>query len=152
MSTATTADRNALHEETGGRPGARPAPQQVAGPGAPGRAGSRAATPEPLILTVTAHQAGNLPHWTPHLVQHVRHRLRQRSADAPPAVVIDLSAVPPTPACAPLLMLFRLVRRSVDPKSPVVVTGVNVALSACLVDELPTGVTLIDRRGRRWSR
>jgi hypothetical protein len=87
----------------------------------------------------------------PHLIENVRRRL-QEAEDAPPPVVIDLSGIPPTPACAPLLMLFRLVRRMLPTTSPVVVTGVSAALGACLVVDLPAGVVVIDQRGRRWPR
>jgi hypothetical protein len=31
------------------------------------------------------------------------------------------------------------------------VTGANPALRACLAAQLPAGVTLVDRKGRRWS-
>jgi hypothetical protein len=86
----------------------------------------------------------------PHLVAEVRRQLRQHG-DTARDVTIDLSALPPTPACAPLLMLFTLVRRLLSADAGIVVTGVSPALRACLVAELPTGVTVVDRRGRRWS-
>jgi hypothetical protein len=86
----------------------------------------------------------------PHLVAEVRRQLR-RGGDARRDVMIDLSSLPPSPACAPLLMLFTLVRRLLSADAGIVVTGVHPALSACLVAELPTGVTVVDRRGRRWS-
>ncbi|TWF82197.1 hypothetical protein FHX44_118142 [Pseudonocardia hierapolitana] len=86
----------------------------------------------------------------PHLVEEARRQLRHHG-DAARDVVIDLSSLPPTSACAPLLMLFTLVRRLLSADAGVVVTGVNPALRACLVAELPTGVTVVDRRGRRWS-
>jgi hypothetical protein len=86
----------------------------------------------------------------PYLVEEVRRQLR-RHGDPAREVIIDLSSLPPTPACAPLLMLFTLVRRLLTADAGIVVTGVNPALRACLVAELPTGVTVVDRRGRRWS-
>jgi hypothetical protein len=107
------------------------------------------AAPEPVVLTLAPHQARDLPRTIPHLVGDVRRRLLRHSG-SPPAVTIDLSAVPPTPACAPLLLLFRLVRRLTDPPAEVVVTGASPALATCLVADLPAGTTVTDRRGRRW--
>jgi hypothetical protein len=91
-----------------------------------------------------------MPRWMPHLVDEVRRQLRHHG-DTARDVTIDLSELPPTPACAPLLMLFTLVRRLLSADARIVVTGVNPALRPCLVAELPTGVTVVDGRGRRWS-
>ena len=104
----------------------------------------------PVVLRLSPQQASDLPRWMPHLVAEVRRQLRQHG-DTARDVTIDLSALPPTPACAPLLMLFTLVRRLLSADAGIVVTGVSPALRACLIAELPTGVTVVDRRGRRWS-
>ena len=90
-----------------------------------------------------------MPRWVPYLVQEVRRRLRDHGSAG--NVVVDLSAVPPAPTCAPLLMLFGLIRRLLNPDAQIVVTGVSPAVRACLVADLPKGVTVVDRRGRRWS-
>jgi len=85
----------------------------------------------------------------PYLVQEVRRRLRDHGSAG--NVVVDLSAVPPAPTCAPLLMLFGLIRRLLNPDAEILVTGASPAVRACLVADLPKGVTVVDRRGRRWS-
>jgi hypothetical protein len=146
-------DERVLREADGARrQGTRFLPEtETAGSATAGPSTPRSAAPRPLLLELAPHQARDLPRWIPHLIQHVRGRL-PGSGNAPPAVVIDLSGVPPTPACAPFLLLFRLVRRLSGSRSPVVVTGVNAALCACLVAGLPAGVMVIDQRGRRWSR
>jgi hypothetical protein len=106
-------------------------------------------------LALSAHQVEDLARTIPRLLDEVRRQLARLAGRPAPDVVIDLSAVPPVPACSPLLLLFRLVRRlvrrSVGPDAHVVVAGVGPALSACLVPDLPTGVVLVDPRGRRWS-
>jgi hypothetical protein len=106
-------------------------------------------------LVLTAHQVEDLPRTIPRLLDEVRRQLARPVGRPASGVVIDLSAVPLVPACSPLLLLFRLVRRlvrrSVGPDARVVVAGVGPALSACLVPDLPTGVVLVDGRGRRWS-
>lgn len=106
---------------------------------------------DPVLLRLTPHQAADLPRWIPHLVADVRSRLAQQPAQTSPSVTIDLSALPASAACAPLLFLFGLVRRLVGTTSEVVVTGVNAALGPCLLAGLPAGVTVIDHRRRRWS-
>jgi hypothetical protein len=123
----------------------------VAGSEMTGRPAVRSAAPAPVLLKLTPHQARDMPRWIPHLIHYVRRRLLQQPENASPTVAIDLSAIPPTPACAPLLLLFRLVRRLLGTTSQVIVTGVNVALCTCLVADLPAGVTVVDQRGRRWS-
>ena len=110
---------------------------------------------EKVEIALDPHQVEDLPRAIPRLLDEVRGKLSRLAGRRAPEVVIDLSAVPPVPACSPLLLLFRLVRlllrRSVGPDARVVVTGVGPALSACFVPDLPTGVVLVDTRGRRWS-
>ncbi|WP_214401110.1 hypothetical protein [Pseudonocardia lacus] len=106
---------------------------------------------EQVVLALVAHQVADLARTIPYLVADVRRRLGEVAGPGEADVVIDLSAVPPAPACAPLLLLFRLVRRLVGPAARVLVTGVAPALSACLVSGLPDGVVLVDRSGRHWS-
>jgi hypothetical protein len=77
---------------------------------------------------------------------------RKRRLEGPtPGVVVDLSAVPPNPAYAPLLLLLRLMRRLVAPSTRSEVTGTSSDLAACLVAVLPAGV-VVDRSGRRRPR
>jgi hypothetical protein len=72
---------------------------------------------------------------------------RKRRLEGPtPGVVVDLSAVPPNPAYAPLLLLLRLMRRLVAPSTRSEVTGTSSDLAACLVAVLPAGV-VVDRSG-----
>jgi hypothetical protein len=92
--------------------------------------------PEPISLTLTAYEARTRSHSIPGLIHSVRHQLIRQGSPGD-HVTIDLSAVPPVPACAPLLSLFRLVRRAVGSKPDIVVTGTSRALAACLVADLP---------------
>lgn len=117
----------------------------------PGPRAEAPVTPElgDIAVSLTAHEVRTLSSSIPGIVHGVRRQLSERG-DPGDQVTVDLSAVPPVPACAPLLSLFGLVRRTVGPKPLIVVTGANAALAACLVADLPDGVVLVDRRGRRW--
>jgi hypothetical protein len=106
--------------------------------------------PEPTSLTLTAYLARTLSHSIPVLIHSVRHQLIRQGGNPGDQVTIDLSAVPPVPACAPLLSLFGLVRRAVGSKPGIVVTGTSPALAACLVADLPDGVVVVGRTGSRW--
>jgi hypothetical protein len=66
-------------------------------------------------------------------------------------LVVDLSAVPPTPIAAPLLLLVNLLRRLVGGDGRIEVVGVSPAiLGALTAFDLPAEVTVTDTRGRRW--
>jgi hypothetical protein len=106
---------------------------------------------ESISVSVTFDQATDLHHSIPVLVRDVRRQLRRRRGNPGDRVTIDLSAVPPVPACAPLLLLFGLVRRVVGAKPDIVVTGTSPALAACLVAGLPEGVVVVDQSDRRWQ-
>jgi hypothetical protein len=101
-------------------------------------------------LTVTADDVETLHHRIPELVGRVRQQLLS-SPDSPrPDLVVDLSAVPPSSAVAPLLFLVHLLRRLVG-GGKIDIIGVTPALVGGLTAfELPNNVTVIDVRGRRW--
>ncbi|WP_445189165.1 hypothetical protein ACTXG6_19110 [Pseudonocardia sp. Cha107L01] len=87
----------------------------------------------------------------PKLLRDARRQLagrRDRTTEV--AIVLDLSAVPSMPSCAPLLCLIRLLRRVSGSTSQVTVTGVTPAIRAGLIAGLPAGVTVVDQTGRRW--
>lgn len=109
---------------------------------------SDSVTSAPVVLHVSADQARELHRSISLLVTDARRRLARRNT-ADPHLIVDLSAVPPIPACAPLLLLLRLLRRA-GPAATITVTGPNSALAPCLVAGLPPGVVLVDRSGRRW--
>jgi hypothetical protein len=102
-----------------------------------------------VVLHITADQVRN-PHRTiPILVAEVQQRLAGQWDDL--GITLDLSAVPPTPAAAPLLFLVNLLRRISSPKAEIVVTGITPALAAAMTAyDLPQNVTFVDARGRRW--
>ena len=86
----------------------------------------------------------------PMLLSTVRHRLVNRRHQTRVVVELDLTAVPPTPICAPLLRLITLLLQVPGTESEVVVTGVSPALAAGLIAGLPDRVVVVDRTGRRW--
>jgi hypothetical protein len=104
---------------------------------------------ESIVISLTADQAMSLQHSIPLVIADVRRQLAGRASSLT-EVTVDLSAVPPIPACAPLLLLFRLLRRVVSRTTKLVVVGVNPALTACLVAGLPDDVLVVDQTGRRW--
>jgi hypothetical protein len=104
---------------------------------------------ESIVISLTVDQAMSLQHSIPLLIADVRRQLAGRASSLT-EVTVDLSAVPPIPACAPLLLLFRLLRRVVSRTTKLVVVGVNPALTACLVAGLPDDVLVVDQTGRRW--
>lgn len=121
---------------------------------APGRTRPRHAADaqHPVVVRVTAGEAAFLHRSVSRLVREAQLQLASRVDGARRELVLDLSAVPPIPALAPLLLLIRLVRRLLGPGGRVDVTGVNPALAGALAAfDLPEGVGLVDRRGRRWS-
>jgi hypothetical protein len=104
-----------------------------------------------VVVRVTAEEVTNLHRSISVLVWGARHKLASQADDAKRELVLDLSAVPPVPAVAPLLLLIRLLRRLVEPDGRVDVTGVTPALAAALTAfDLPDGVGLVDAQGRRW--
>lgn len=105
--------------------------------------------PVPVLVRVTAEQARSLDRAIPVLVRNARRQLDDEPQGR--AVVLDLSAVPPMPACAPLLFLIALLRRAGGPTSRITAIGVSPALASCLIADLPDGVDVVDRNGRRWS-
>lgn len=106
--------------------------------------------PAPLRLTVTADDVATLHRRIPELVGRVRQQLSSSPASPRRDLVVDLSAVPPSPAVAPLLFLVHLLRRTVG-DGTVDIVGVTPALVGALTAfELPGNVTVIDVRGRRW--
>jgi hypothetical protein len=101
------------------------------------------------VLHITADQARNLHRTIPVLVADIRQRLAGQRDEL--NIMLDLSAVPPTPAAAPLLFLVNLLRRITSPNLEIVVVGVAPALAAAMTAyDLPQNVTLVDTRGRRW--
>lgn len=106
----------------------------------------------PVVVRLTADEATLLHRSMSRLVRESRQRLVSRPEGARRELVLDLSAVPPVPVLAPLLLLIRLLRRLLGPDGRMDVTGVNPALVGALTAfDLPDGVGLVDTRGRRWS-
>jgi len=106
--------------------------------------------PAPLHLQVTPDDARTLHRRIPEIVGQVRHQLSSWPDSPRPDIVVDLSAVPPSPAAAPLLFLVHLLRRLVG-EGKIDVVGVTPALASALTAyELPSNITVIDVRGRRW--
>jgi hypothetical protein len=104
-----------------------------------------------VVVRVTADEAASLHRNISSLVREARHKLASRADRAKRELVLDLSAVPPVPAVAPLLLLVRLLRSLLGPGGRVSVTWVTPALVGALAAfALPDGVDLVDRRGRRW--
>jgi hypothetical protein len=100
---------------------------------------------------VTREDVRTLHRSIPALVRRVRQELAAYGNEPSRVVVLDLSAVPPVPIVAPLLFLVRLLRRLAGADTKIDVIGVTPALAAALTAyDLPTNVTLIDARGRRW--
>lgn len=122
---------------------------QTTPPANPSGKGRVAPEPGRISLTLTPHEVRTLSYSIHGLMQSVRDQL-SRQGGCVDRVSIDLSAVPPLPACAPLLSLFGLVRRAVGSKPDIVVTGPSPALASCLIADLPDGVIVVDRTGRRW--
>jgi hypothetical protein len=106
--------------------------------------------PAPLRLMVTVDDIKSLHRRIPGLVGEVRQQFSSSPESPRRDLVVDLSAVPPSPAAAPLLFLVHLLRRLVG-DGKVEVVGVTPALAGALTAyELPEDVTVIDVRGRRW--
>jgi hypothetical protein len=104
----------------------------------------------PVRLEVTADDVKTLHRRIPELVGRVRQQLSS-SPDSPRRdLVVDLFAVRPSPAVAPLLFLVHLLCRLVgDGKIDII--GVTPALVGALTAfELPNNATVVDVRGRRW--
>ena len=90
-------------------------------------------------------------HYTiPMLLSTVRRQLTNRRRQTRVVVELDLTAVPPTPICAPLLRLITLLLQVAGRASEVVVTGASPALVAGLIARLPDRVVVVDQAGRRW--
>jgi hypothetical protein len=118
---------------------------------APGHERATAAEQTGVALRVTREEARTLHRSIPALVGRVRQELASQGSHPRRVIVLDLSAVPPTPIASPLLFLVHLLRRLAAADAMIDVTGVTPALVAALTAyDLPTGVTLIDTRGRRW--
>jgi ABC-type transporter Mla MlaB component len=106
---------------------------------------------DPVHLRVTPEDVRTLHRRIPELVGQVRQQLRSSSGSTQRHIVLDLSAVPPTPIAAPLLFLVHLLRRLVNDKGKIDVIGVTPALRAALIAyDLPDNITVIDAHGRRW--
>jgi hypothetical protein len=103
----------------------------------------------PVRVRVSARQAQVLHRWIPALLNTAKRRLAK--AHHSRHVLLDLSAVPPGPSCAPLLTLIRLLRKVGGPEARVTVIGVNPARRPCLAADLDQAVTVIDQNGRAWS-
>lgn len=148
--------RGAFHRVDGARvDGMTAAPHvEPAVEGADGELGHPAAEPvrpvrDQIVLTITADQAQSL-HRSIHLLVDSARRQLARRGGVGAGMTVDLWAVPPTPACASLLLLFRLLRQLLRPTSEIVVIGVTPALAPCLMARLPDGVLMVDQTGRRW--
>ena len=106
---------------------------------------------DPVRLRVTPDDVRTLHRRIPELVGQVRQQLRSSSDSTRRHIVLDLSAVPPTPIAAPLLFLVRLLRRLVNDEGKIDVIGVTPAIRAALTAfDLPDNITVIDAHGRRW--
>ena len=105
----------------------------------------------PVVVRVTADEAATLHRSISGLVRDARHKLASRVDGARRGLVLDLSAMPPMPAVAPLLLLIRLLRRLQQPGGSVDVIGVNPALAGALTAfDLPDGVGVVTTGGRRY--
>jgi hypothetical protein len=101
-------------------------------------------------IQVTPDDARTLHRSIPRLVAEARRRLAASPGMPGRDLVVDLSAVPPTPIAAPLLLLVNLLRRLVGRDGRIDVVGVSPALAAALTAfDLPAEVTVTDTRGRR---
>jgi hypothetical protein len=103
----------------------------------------------PVRVGVSAGQSQALHRWIPALLNTASRQLAK--AHHSRHVLLDLSAVPAGPSCAPLLALIGLLRRAGGPESRVTATGVNPALTPCLAEGLDQAVTVIDQNGRTWA-
>ena len=84
---------------------------------------------DPVHLRVTPEDVRTLHRRIPELVGQVRQQLRSSSGSTQRHIVLDLSAVPPTPIAAPLLFLVHLLRRLFNDGGKIDVIGVTPALS-----------------------
>lgn len=110
-----------------------------------------AAAARPVRIRVTADDARTLHRSIPRLVAEARRWLAASPGTVLRDLVVDLSAVPPTPIAAPLLLLVNLLRRLVGGDGRIEVVGVSPAiLGALTAFDLPAEVTVTDTRGRRW--
>jgi hypothetical protein len=124
-------------------------PKDTAAPWCTQRRTTGAVSEGQVVLHITADQVRNLHRTIPVLIADIRQRLAEQRDDLD--IMLDLSAVPPTPAAAPLLFLVNLLRRIASPNMEIVVVGVAPALAAAMTAyDLPQNVTLVDTRGRRW--
>ena|SRR5690242_9650309 len=106
----------------------------------------------PVVLRLEPEHLRTIHRSIPILVGEARRQLASRGPGDVREVVLDLSAIPPTPVAAPLLLLVRLLRRLADADGSVEVVGVSPALAAALIPfELPAGVALTDTSRRRWA-
>lgn len=119
-------------------------------PGAtPGEART-AGRPEPVRIRVTPDDARTLHRSIPRLVREARGLLAASPGTPWRDLVVDLSAVPPMPIAAPLILLVNLLRRLTgDGRTDVV--GVSPALAGALTAFDLREVTVTDTRGRRWT-
>jgi hypothetical protein len=105
---------------------------------------------QPVRIRVTPDDARTLHRSIPRLVAEARRRLAASPGTPGRDLVVDLSAVPPTPIAAPLLLLVNLLRRLVGSDGRIDAVGVSPALAAALTAfDLPAEVTVTDTRGRR---
>lgn len=105
----------------------------------------------PVRLQVTPDDVRTLHCRIPELAGQVRQQLRSSSGSTRRHIVLDLSAVPPTPIAAPLLFLVHLLRRLVNDGGKIDVIGVTPAIRAALTAcDLPDNITVIDAHGRGW--
>jgi hypothetical protein len=106
---------------------------------------------EPVRIQVTPDDARTLHRSIPRLVDRARRGLAASPGTTRRDIVVDLSAVPPTPIAAPLLLLVNLLRRLVGGNGRIEVIGVSPALAGALTAfDLPVEVTVTDTSGRRW--
>jgi hypothetical protein len=104
-----------------------------------------------VVVALTAEHAWSMHNTIPMLLSTVRRQLANRRHETRVVVVeLDLTAVPPTPICAPLLRLITLLLQVAGRSSEVVVTGASPALAAGLIAGLPDRVVVVDQTGRRW--
>jgi hypothetical protein len=101
-------------------------------------------------IQVTPDDARTLHRSIPRLVREARRLLAASRGTRWRDLVVDLSAVPPMPIAAPLILLVNLLRRLTGGGRTDVV-GVSPALAGALTAFDLREVTVTDTRGRRWT-
>lgn len=126
----------------------RPAGGAVSQPG-PVHSSAPATAAHPVVLRATPKQIGDLERSIPLLVSQVRRQLGSDRDGVRREIVLDLSAVPPMPVVAPLLLLVRLLGGLTGPGGKVEVIGGGHGARRRLDGIRPAGQGHVDRRA--WT-